>query len=539
MWKGIHLLALALGLGLAFAPGAGAAVVSEPITAPGVGSEAQGAGMALTNLDGDPRPEMILMAYDNPSGANEFRYRVGFNLNPNGVAQSWSAIRKVDGAGFEGQGAGIAITNLDKDARPELIVVAYDDAPGTNTFRYRVGWNLRNTGTAGRWDSSYRTVAGVGWEGQGASVAVTNFDDDLRPDLVLMAYDDPSQGNSFRYRVGWNLGRNGAASRWESFHREIPGVGWEGQGAGIAIATLDKRRPALVAMAYDGANTFRYRVGWNVNENAYAPRWSDFVEVPGIGPVQGADVAFHDVNVNGFPELFLMGYHDKPGRNEFRYRVISDFAEDAVCCGNQPNGIYVEVDKLDTTAWPPLWAARNGQGYTLNGIFNRAGLKIVRGFSNSVPDLRNGMPYFDADLKAFFDANSDGAGAGYSDWWYVHEAVLTTSASNASGIMYDGADRRAYAVFTGAIATNARQLRTTAHELGHALCLKHNHGDAWRQRGVPFAVGRTIMNQGVALASTWNMGWSATSLHHFYDLPRTQWQPGNGLAWGACDSLND
>ncbi|HLE82314.1 MAG TPA: hypothetical protein VJA25_13640, partial [Dehalococcoidia bacterium] len=34
----------------------------------GVGDAGDGADLAFTNLDADPRPEMILMAYDNPAG---------------------------------------------------------------------------------------------------------------------------------------------------------------------------------------------------------------------------------------------------------------------------------------------------------------------------------------------------------------------------------------------------------------------------------------------------------------------------------------
>jgi hypothetical protein len=38
--------------------------------------------VALANLDSNPRPEMVLMAYDNPTvNPNTFRYRVGKNIS--------------------------------------------------------------------------------------------------------------------------------------------------------------------------------------------------------------------------------------------------------------------------------------------------------------------------------------------------------------------------------------------------------------------------------------------------------------------------
>lgn len=536
MWKRIHRLIFAIGIAPALTVSASAQVVSAPITAPGVGWEAQGAGMALTNLDGDPRPELILMAYDNPSGANTFRYRVGFNVNPNGAAQNWNNLRVAPGVGWEGQGAGIAITNLDKNARPELIVVAYDNPSGSNTFRYRVGWNLDSSGRATRWDTSFRAVPGVGWEGQGASVAITNLDDDLRPDLVLMAYDNPRYGNSFRYRVGWNLRSSGAASSWQSYSHRAPGVGWEGQGAGIAMANLDTRGPAFVAMAYDGAGSFRYRIGQNVNENGYAPVWSDFFEVPGVGPVQGADVALHDIDGDGSPELFLMGYQDRARSNRFAYRVVYNFRR---IFSNRLRGVYVEVDKLTSVQWPPTWVVRNGTGYSLGGIFNRAGLWVRQVFDENAPDLRAGLPYRDADLKAFFDTYSDGLGD-ETRWRPVHEAVLTRYVdSSVLGVMYDTGRRRGFAVFANSVGNGSPHMQVTAHELGHALCLTHKHGDAWRPTGALTGSGLTIMNSFGDLGAGWDMGWSAASLHHFYDFHRKQWLPDNGLGFGSCDSLID
>ena len=37
-------------------------------------------------------------------------------------------------------------------------------------------------------------IGGVGWEADGAGLAVGNLDSDPRPDAILMAYDDPAGG---------------------------------------------------------------------------------------------------------------------------------------------------------------------------------------------------------------------------------------------------------------------------------------------------------------------------------------------------------
>ena len=234
---------------------------SGPIVVPGLGWEAQGAGMAVANLDSNRRPDLILMAYDSPSGPNNFRYKIGWNLNANGVAASWTDLAPVPDLGWEGQGAAAVVGNFN-GGRPDSVFVAYDNPTGPNVFRYTIGWDVNTAGVATSW-THVPPVPGPGWEGQGAGAALGNLDGDPRPDLVLMAYDDPAGANNFRYTIGWNLDAAGIATDWTT-GPQLPGVGWEGQGAGLAITCLDSdRRTDWIFMAYDapaGPNGFRYQV---------------------------------------------------------------------------------------------------------------------------------------------------------------------------------------------------------------------------------------------------------------------------------------
>jgi hypothetical protein len=307
---------------------------------PGVGWDGQGADVVITNLDADPRPDMILAAYDNPSGANTFRYRVGMNLDANGVAQSSGpAFITVDGVGWEAQGAGAAVTNLDADSRPDMVLMAYDNPSGANTFRYRVGMNLDANGVAQSWGPTFITVDGVGWEAQGAGAAVTNLDADPRPDMVLMAYDNPSGANTFRYRVGMNLDANGVAQSWGPAFITVDGVGWEGQGAGAAITNLDNDpRPEFILMAYDDPNgplvtygfqndpDFRYRIGWNLDTDGVAASWTPgFTKIDRLGwGAQGAGIAVYNLDGDPRPEMFVMAYDNPAEANDFLYRVLSN-----------------------------------------------------------------------------------------------------------------------------------------------------------------------------------------------------------------------
>lgn len=290
----------------------------------GVGWEGQGADIAFANLDGDARPDMILMAYDNPPKANNFRYKIGWNVNNSGAAKSWTAYKQVGGVGEEGQGAGIAFVNLDSNTRPEMILMAYDNPAGANNFRYRIGWNINTNGDATSW-STAKEVSGVGSEGQGASTVVGNIDNDPRPDMVLIAYDNPPKANQFRMRFGWNLDGNGNAKSWTDW-RKVAGMGDEGQGAGAALLNLNSNpRPDLVLLAYDnpsGANSFRYRVAYDLDTNGVPVAWSPYARVDGVGwEGQGAGVAFANLDSNPRQEMVVMAYDNPPKANSFRYRI--------------------------------------------------------------------------------------------------------------------------------------------------------------------------------------------------------------------------
>jgi hypothetical protein len=262
---------------------------STNIVAPGVGDEGQGAGARLIDLDGNSRPELVLMAYDNPSGPNSFRYRIGWNVSTSGIAVSWSDVIQIDGVGNEGQGAGLTFVNLDGDPRPELVLMAYDNPSGPNTFRYRVGFNVGTDGRTNTW-SPTMIVGGVGNEGQGADVDVADLDRNGRPELILMAYDAPAGPNSYRYRIGWNLDGAGTTGDWQDGSVTYPGNGDEGQGAGLAVIDLDGVRTDLLLLAYDnpaGANEFRWNVAYNLDAAGNAVHY-DYYKARFFNPIRAS-----------------------------------------------------------------------------------------------------------------------------------------------------------------------------------------------------------------------------------------------------------
>jgi Bacterial TSP3 repeat len=307
------------------------AIGTAPYMTAGFGDIGQGAAVAVGSIDANPAQDMLIMAYDNPAGPNNFRYQIAWNLDRDGKPTSWSGaintpwsgVIQVAGVGDEGQGAGARLIDLNGNGRPELVLMAYDNPAGPNTFRYRIGWDLNQAGNATLWSNIFE-VPGVGNEGQGAGLAFTNLDSDPRPEMILMAYDNPSGPNTFRYRIGWNLDQGGNATTWSNFI-EVAGVGNEGQGTDVELADLDGNgRPEMILMAYDnpsGPNSYRYRIGWNLDTGGRGDWQGGFLTYPGTGNEgDGAGIAITNLD-GGRPEMILLSYDAPSGPNNFRYNI--------------------------------------------------------------------------------------------------------------------------------------------------------------------------------------------------------------------------
>ena len=108
-------------------------------TVPGHGCGAQGADVAIADLDADPRPEIVLMSYGAPAGPNDFRWKIGWNADDRGSCAQWTDRAAVLGAGISGDGAGVALGQWNRDPRPDLVFTALDPgAGGVHEWRSRM-----------------------------------------------------------------------------------------------------------------------------------------------------------------------------------------------------------------------------------------------------------------------------------------------------------------------------------------------------------------------------------------------------------------
>lgn len=89
------------------------------------------------------------------------------------------------------------------------------------------------------------------------------------------------------------------------------------------------------------------------------------------------------------------------------------------------------------------------------------------------------------------------------------------------GVMWDTTNRGAFASFykhATISGNNAKYLRSTAHEIGHAFNLHHNDGDG----------STTIMNQTGTVGNTYTYTFSSNSKTHLADHPDNCRYPGTG-----------
>jgi hypothetical protein len=302
----------------------------DPVFVPGVGQKADGAGAAVGDINGDGTADLVLLAYDAPSdGSNSFRYRVAWDLKSDGRPSGVSDWVSVAGVGANGDGAGVDLADLNGNGTLDMVVMAYDNPDGVNSFRYRVGLDLNAQGRTGDW-GEWKQVTGVGNRADGAGLAIADLDGNGKPEMVLMAYDGISGiPNSFRYWVGHDLDATGAAASWTGWH-QIGGVGNSADGAGCAFADLDGNgKPELVFLAYDDpadANSFRYRVGWNVGASGTSSSWSTWKQVDGLGnTASGAGLTITELPGSFMPQMLFMAYDLG---SQFRYRIESRIACD-------------------------------------------------------------------------------------------------------------------------------------------------------------------------------------------------------------------
>jgi hypothetical protein len=179
-------------------------------TIPGISSRAMDASAALGDIDGNGTLDLVLAACD---ATGYIRYQIAFNLAANGqAATTLPNYVTVNHVAANNQGLGVDLSDLNGDGRPEVIFMGYDNPSGLNYFRtfsatFNTDGSLSNL-------TPFQQFTGVCYEAQGAGVALADIDRNGVKDIVFMAEDNPSGTNYFKYYVGWDMRQNRTTKAW-------------------------------------------------------------------------------------------------------------------------------------------------------------------------------------------------------------------------------------------------------------------------------------------------------------------------------------
>lgn len=216
----------------------------------------------------------------------------------------------------------------------------------------------------------------------------------------------------------------------------------------------------------------------------------------------------------------------------------------------------VEYDRMQGTAFPQPETV-SGDEVTITSIYLQGDLIVSANEDDTnIAPLTGPLDPMDpdqydyitaAEIEALQLANRD-SGIAEESWpcsfwifegtctrYHVYGAVVDhwreydngTRSQTAMGWMYQPDDRSAFVNFyknTTINSDNAKYLRSTAHEIGHAFNLSHCDGDG----------STTIMNQTGTVGDTYTYEFSASSLTHLQDHDRDAVWPGIGPRHYAC-----
>lgn len=270
----------------------------------------------------DPTKKQTLKAYiDNYIKSKEV---CSISLYP-----STTGTRQVSGLGHINQGAGVAIGDIDKNGRPDMILMGIDNPKGKNNFWYKVLYDIDENGYYSK-ESSILSISAEGWENSGGDIALCDLNNNGILDMVLLCTDKPTTaGRAYRwYYVAYDLKPDGHYNSLSSLNTYIE-LGFFYDGAGIDICDINKNgTPDLLMMVYDapeGENSFRYQIAFDLQSNGNYLSLSPVYEVPGLGhDGDGAGVAVGDIDNNGTLDILFMALDAPSGKDKFVYEILPD-----------------------------------------------------------------------------------------------------------------------------------------------------------------------------------------------------------------------
>jgi len=111
--------------------------------------------------------------------------------------------------GDHSEGGGITIGDIDGNGIPDLIVNdIHHPAEGGNHGYYRIGWNINTEGIVSSWGEHFDIVGWFGDISQGGGITTGDIDGNGILDLIVSHIHHPNGGNRGYYRIGLNMNKD-------------------------------------------------------------------------------------------------------------------------------------------------------------------------------------------------------------------------------------------------------------------------------------------------------------------------------------------
>ena len=264
-----------------------------------------------------------------------------------GARWMYSAIYYVESAwfGWETAEADATIGDVDNNSRPDLIVAWIDNPSGPNWIYYKIGWNLDQDGYASSWSAARVIPYSIGDDTPGLAIALTNLDSNPRPDLFVAWLERGSGSNKVYYRVGWNLDAYGwPSSGWSSIRSFDFDYFYKPPNYYLGIAIYDFNRNNKLDVVFitwgpvyagEPNRIIKYRVGWDINPDLSFSYISPEIPLASQDQIAGlgaAVIANPDLDKNNIPEIIIAYMWDGPapfrGPNRIEYIIVWNFIPD-------------------------------------------------------------------------------------------------------------------------------------------------------------------------------------------------------------------
>jgi hypothetical protein len=290
------------------------------------GNELVGGGVAVADINNNGIPDVVLAAIDTWEGKDYWRFVVGTDLDPYGKA-NWGNVKTVSSGGDQLVGGGVALGDIDGNGKIDIVLAAIDTWKGKDYWRFVIGWDLSVTGDA-NWTTP-KTVYSGAQTLVGGGVALADIDGNGKLDIILAAIDHWEGKDYWRYTIGWNVSSTGEANWTQvktvtSGGQDLSG----GDIALIDLNGNGKLDIILTAIdTWEGKDYWRYAIGWDVNQYGDA-NWSTIDKVYGGGEkLLGGKVAVGELTGDGKLNMILTAIDTWKGKDYWRYVIGTGFGQ--------------------------------------------------------------------------------------------------------------------------------------------------------------------------------------------------------------------